>query len=186
MLMWSVIASNLPGRTDNDVKNYWNTRLKKKLLAAGIISSDSAKVADINMTNCNLRRGIITNNYENHSASLITNPSTSLPHHLLHSSSYHQETSFFSPSPSLPSLTEVSDNTSNIPIANMDFHVSSSQELSSSSGSPALATIMDSYDDLSIDKLLDLDFGTVYEILSRSFSFKQETSSHLLGPYTIN
>ncbi|KAH6826793.1 myb domain protein 36 [Perilla frutescens var. hirtella] len=32
---WSVIASQLPGRTDNDVKNYWNTKLKKKLLAAG-------------------------------------------------------------------------------------------------------------------------------------------------------
>ncbi|XP_074568196.1 transcription factor MYB87-like [Curcuma longa] len=28
---WSIIASQLPGRTDNDVKNYWNTRLKKKL-----------------------------------------------------------------------------------------------------------------------------------------------------------
>lgn len=30
---WSVIASHLQGRTDNDVKNYWNTKLKKKLLA---------------------------------------------------------------------------------------------------------------------------------------------------------
>ncbi|XP_042428435.1 transcription factor MYB87-like [Zingiber officinale] len=28
---WSIIASQLPGRTDNNVKNYWNTRLKKKL-----------------------------------------------------------------------------------------------------------------------------------------------------------
>ncbi|GFP78868.1 transcription factor rax3 [Phtheirospermum japonicum] len=29
---WSIIAAQLPGRTDNDIKNYWNTRLRKKLL----------------------------------------------------------------------------------------------------------------------------------------------------------
>ncbi|XP_074567630.1 transcription factor MYB17-like isoform X2 [Curcuma longa] len=29
---WSAIAAQLAGRTDNEVKNYWNTHLKKRLL----------------------------------------------------------------------------------------------------------------------------------------------------------
>ncbi|CAK7329833.1 unnamed protein product [Dovyalis caffra] len=32
----AAIAQQLPGRTDNDVKNYWNTRLRKKLSEMGI------------------------------------------------------------------------------------------------------------------------------------------------------
>ncbi|XP_050378320.1 transcription factor MYB53-like [Argentina anserina] len=33
---WSKIATHLPGRTDNDIKNYWNTRLRKKQLQMGL------------------------------------------------------------------------------------------------------------------------------------------------------
>ncbi|XP_058086446.1 transcription factor MYB102-like [Magnolia sinica] len=33
---WSAIAARLPGRTDNEIKNFWNTHLKKKLLQRGI------------------------------------------------------------------------------------------------------------------------------------------------------
>lgn len=33
---WSTIAAHLPGRTDNEIKNYWNTHLKKRLLHLGI------------------------------------------------------------------------------------------------------------------------------------------------------
>ncbi|MQL85742.1 hypothetical protein Taro_018287 [Colocasia esculenta] len=33
---WSVIAAQLPGRTDNEIKNLWNTRLRKVLVLKGI------------------------------------------------------------------------------------------------------------------------------------------------------
>ncbi|CDP01469.1 unnamed protein product [Coffea canephora] len=32
---WSTIATHLPGRTDNEIKNFWNTHLKKKLIQMG-------------------------------------------------------------------------------------------------------------------------------------------------------
>ncbi|KAJ8526815.1 hypothetical protein K7X08_029292 [Anisodus acutangulus] len=33
---WSKIAARLPGRTDNEIKNHWNTHIKKKLFKMGI------------------------------------------------------------------------------------------------------------------------------------------------------
>lgn len=33
---WSAIAGHLPGRTDNEIKNFWNTHLKKKLIQMGL------------------------------------------------------------------------------------------------------------------------------------------------------
>ncbi|XVF14102.1 hypothetical protein REPUB_Repub09cG0028400 [Reevesia pubescens] len=38
---WSLIAKRIPGRTDNQVKNYWNTHLRKKL---GIKDQQNRKV----------------------------------------------------------------------------------------------------------------------------------------------
>ncbi|KAL7184361.1 hypothetical protein ACSBR2_026502 [Camellia fascicularis] len=33
---WSLIAARMPRRTDNEIKNYWNTHIKRKLLIRGI------------------------------------------------------------------------------------------------------------------------------------------------------
>lgn len=51
IVRWSVIASQLPGRTDNDVKNYWNTKLRKKMIAGKInltTSTSSSQATPIN------------------------------------------------------------------------------------------------------------------------------------------
>ncbi|XP_057479207.1 transcription factor WER-like [Actinidia eriantha] len=50
---WSLIAGRVPGRTDNQVKNHWNTHLRKKLgikkkktKVGGISQTDSTKVVE--------------------------------------------------------------------------------------------------------------------------------------------
>ncbi|XP_074583040.1 transcription factor MYB94-like [Curcuma longa] len=41
---WATIASYLPERTDNDVKNYWNTHLKKKLKKSQTLNQEGGAV----------------------------------------------------------------------------------------------------------------------------------------------
>lgn len=45
-LRWSLIAGRLPGRTDNEIKNYWNTFLKKKLNLDGLSGQACASLPD--------------------------------------------------------------------------------------------------------------------------------------------
>ncbi|XP_022751613.1 transcription factor WER-like [Durio zibethinus] len=45
---WSAIAARLPQRTDNDIKNYWNTRLKKTVEKNNISASGNTSPTEIN------------------------------------------------------------------------------------------------------------------------------------------
>ncbi|KAJ0653647.1 putative transcription factor MYB-HB-like family [Helianthus annuus] len=43
---WSKIASHFPGRTDNEIKNHWNTRIKKKLKLLGVDPTTHKHIED--------------------------------------------------------------------------------------------------------------------------------------------
>ncbi|KAJ8748568.1 hypothetical protein K2173_003469 [Erythroxylum novogranatense] len=43
---WSLIAGRLPGRTDNEIKNYWNTHLSKRLKSQGTDPNTHKKLPD--------------------------------------------------------------------------------------------------------------------------------------------
>ncbi|XP_059432867.1 transcription factor MYB87-like [Corylus avellana] len=132
---WSVIASQLPGRTDNDIKNYWNTKLKKKLLMAGnsscpmsaTIDNNSETTKNIGYLNLAEISASINPKLEpydcGNSASFDTNSSTLMPMQV-----YMQNCTLLSP---------VSK-----PIQVSDYSItSSSQDVSGVSTSSALANL---------------------------------------------
>lgn len=46
---WAQISRHLPGRTDNEVKNFWNSCMRKKLLAQGIDPKTHRRISELEM-----------------------------------------------------------------------------------------------------------------------------------------
>ncbi|KAH9607158.1 hypothetical protein KSS87_005083 [Heliosperma pusillum] len=69
---WSKIAARLPGRTDNEIKNHWNTHIKKKLIKMGI-NPVTHEPLNNNQTSNNDNNNNNTKNVQNQSSSLSSN-----------------------------------------------------------------------------------------------------------------
>ncbi|KAK8943856.1 Myb-related protein 305 [Platanthera guangdongensis] len=54
---WSKIARQLPGRTDNEIKNYWRTRIQKKVKTGEDIDCSSPMITDHDASTTGTRSG---------------------------------------------------------------------------------------------------------------------------------
>jgi len=96
---WSAIASRLPGRTDNEIKNYWNTHIRKRLLRMGIdpvTHSPRLDLLDLSSILCSSLYGNSSSQMNNFQTLLgmqqpLVNPELlKLASSLFHTSSHHQ------------------------------------------------------------------------------------------------
>ncbi|CAH8383818.1 unnamed protein product [Eruca vesicaria subsp. sativa] len=66
---WSQIAARLPGRTDNEIKNLWNSNIKKKLKERGIDPNTHKPISEVNKD----KPTTSSNDHKSLSASSATN-----------------------------------------------------------------------------------------------------------------
>ncbi|KAL9259811.1 MYB-like transcription factor 4-like protein [Drosera capensis] len=68
---WSLISGRLPGRTDNEVKNYWNSHLRKKLVLMGIDPNNHKPHQHHPQTTTTTTSGSLNHDGKNNDANLV-------------------------------------------------------------------------------------------------------------------
>ncbi|XP_015069469.1 transcription factor MYB35 [Solanum pennellii] len=168
---WSLIAKQLPGRTDNDVKNYWNTKLKKKLVNMGIDPVTHKPFAQV-FAEYGKISGLPTTNhiqFSNNNINIFSNETTTPHHHLQQNYStqiYTRETLqtlCFTEQSHLPSSSSTSWNDDFIlgdPLTSGTFL--SNHPVEQPTCSPAMDSFVDTI--LARDKQMLMDFPPLLDV----------------------
>ncbi|KAL4583683.1 hypothetical protein LXL04_008266 [Taraxacum kok-saghyz] len=78
---WAQIAKHLPGRTDNEVKNFWNSSIKKKLLAHSHLSTHPLATTFSNPKTTNIHFPLNNDHHQQYYDSLFdANPTVISPY----------------------------------------------------------------------------------------------------------